>query len=297
MRTGILVVNKAKDLTSHDVVSILRRKLNMKKIGHTGTLDPMATGVLPICIGNSTRISSYIMEQGKSYIAELKFGFSTTTYDSTGEIVDQTDNTIFTEEQLRESIKHFIGEIEQYPPIYSAIKVDGKKLYEYAREGQEVEIKPRNVTIYDINLLDLKDDTATIQVECSKGTYIRSLIHDLGKELSSYAHMTHLIRNRVGKFNIDNSIDISKISDYSLDEIEEKLISIEDALYNLDKINIIDTISDRLINGQKININSLTFEGKYLEDNDIVVNVNNKFIGIGKVKNNILKMEKVLCQE
>lgn len=297
MRTGILVVNKAKDLTSHDVVSILRRKLNMKKIGHTGTLDPMATGVLPICIGNSTRISSYIMEQGKSYIAELKFGFSTTTYDSTGEIVDQTDNTIFTEEQLRESIKHFIGEIEQYPPIYSAIKVDGKKLYEYAREGQEVEIKPRNVTIYDINLLDLKDDTATIQVECSKGTYIRSLIHDLGKELSSYAHMTHLIRNRVGKFNIDNSIDISKISDYSLDEIEEKLISIEDALYNLDKINIIDTISDRLINGQKININSLTFEGKYLEDNDIVVKVNNKFIGIGKVKNNILKMEKVLCQE
>ena len=297
MRTGILVVNKAKDLTSHDVVSILRRKLNMKKIGHTGTLDPMATGVLPICIGNSTRISSYIMEQGKSYIAELKFGFSTTTYDSTGEIVDQTDNTIFTEEQLRESIKHFIGEIEQYPPIYSAIKVDGKKLYEYAREGQEVEIKPRNVTIYDINLLELEDDTATIQVECSKGTYIRSLIHDLGKELSSYAHMTNLIRNRVGKFNIDNSIDISKISDYSLDEIEEKLISIEDALYNLDKINIIDTISDRLINGQKININSLTFEGKYLEDNDIVVKVNNKFIGIGKVKNNILKMEKVLCQE
>lgn len=297
MKTGILVVNKAKDLTSHDVVSILRRKLNMKRIGHTGTLDPMATGVLPICIGNSTRISSYIMEQGKSYIAELKFGFSTTTYDSTGEIVDQTDNTIFTEEQIRESIKPFIGEIEQYPPIYSAIKVDGKKLYEYAREGQEVEIKPRNVTIYDINLLELEDDTATIQVECSKGTYIRSLIHDLGKELSSYAHMTNLIRNRVGKFNIDNSIDISKISDYSLDEIEEKLISIEDALYNLDKINIIDTISDRLINGQKININSLTFEGKYLEDNDIVVKVNNKFIGIGKVKNNILKMEKVLCQE
>lgn len=143
MKTGILVINKAKDMTSHDVVSILRKKLNMKRIGHTGTLDPMATGVLPICIGNATRISEYVMNQGKAYIATLKFGKSTTTYDSSGEIIETSDLNNFTDKKINDALKYFIGEISQKPPIYSAIKVNGKKLYEYARNNEEVEIKSR----------------------------------------------------------------------------------------------------------------------------------------------------------
>ena len=295
MKAGILVVNKSKDMTSHDVVSILRRKLKIKRIGHTGTLDPMATGVLPICIGNATRISEYIMEQGKSYIASLKFGYSTTTYDSTGDVVDKSDKVSFTDSEILEVIDKYIGNIKQTPPIYSAIKVDGKKLYEYAREGKSVEIKSRNVDIYDIKLLENSGENIKIYVKCSKGTYIRSLIHDIGISLGTFAHMTDLIRTSVGKFDIEDSYDIDSIDNMSIDEISQALISIEDSLYNLDKINIKEDIKQRLINGQRINVKTLNINFDDLsEDTDISVYAQNEFIGIGKINNNILKMEKVL---
>ncbi len=295
MKAGILVVNKSKDMTSHDVVSILRRKLKIKRIGHTGTLDPMATGVLPICIGNATRISEYIMEQGKSYIASLKFGYSTTTYDSTGDVVDKSDKVSFTDSEILEVIDKYIGNIKQTPPIYSAIKVDGKKLYEYAREGKSVEIKSRNVDIYDIKLLENSGENIKIYVKCSKGTYIRSLIHDIGISLGTFAHMTDLIRTSVGKFDIEDSYDIDSIDNMSIDEISQALISIEDSLYNLDKINIKEDIKQRLINGQRINVKTLNINFDDLsEDTDISVYVQNEFIGIGEINNNILKMEKVL---
>lgn len=295
MKAGILVVNKSKDMTSHDVVSILRRKLKIKRIGHTGTLDPMATGVLPICIGNATRISEYIMEQGKSYIASLKFRYSTTTYDSTGDVVDKSDKVSFTDSEILEVIDKYIGNIKQTPPIYSAIKVDGKKLYEYAREGKSVEIKSRNVDIYDIKLLENSGENIKIYVKCSKGTYIRSLIHDIGISLGTFAHMTDLIRTSVGKFDIEDSYDIDSIDNMSIDEISQALISIEDSLYNLDKINIKEDIKQRLINGQRINVKTLNINFDDLsEDTDISVYVQNEFIGIGEINNNILKMEKVL---
>lgn len=295
MKAGILVVNKSKDMTSHDVVSILRRKLKIKRIGHTGTLDPIATGVLPICIGNATRISEYIMEQGKSYIASLKFGYSTTTYDSTGDVVDKSDKVSFTDSEILEVIDKYIGNIKQTPPIYSAIKVDGKKLYEYAREGKSVEIKSRNVDIYDIKLLENSGENIKIYVKCSKGTYIRSLIHDIGISLGTFAHMTVLIRTSVGKFDIEDSYDIDSIDNMSIDEISQALISIEDSLYNLDKINIKEDIKQRLINGQRINVKTLNNNFDDLsEDTDISVYVQNEFIGIGEINNNILKMEKVL---
>lgn len=296
MKMGILLINKSKNMTSHDVVSILRKKLNTKKIGHTGTLDPMATGVLPICIGNATRVSDYIMEQGKSYIADLEFGKSTTTYDSTGETVNISDTKNFSYDQINEALSTFLGEIDQYPPIYSAIKVDGKKLYEYAREGKEVDIKSRKVTIKNIKILQIDGEKLKIEVSCSKGTYIRSLIHDLGIKLGTFAHMTGLVRNRVGKFNIENSIDISNISEIDTEDLLEKLISIEDSLYNLDKINFLEDISFRIINGQKINVSKFNYEGNFIENKAILIKVLDNFIGIGKVENNILKMEKVLCQ-
>lgn len=296
MKTGILVINKAKDMTSHDVVAILRKKLNMKRIGHTGTLDPMATGVLPICIGNSTRISEYIMNQGKSYIATLKFGEATTTYDSSGEISNTSNNISFTSEKIEEALISFTGEIIQTPPIYSAIKVNGKKLYEYARDNKEIDIKSRKVNIYDIKLLEKNNEFAKIYINCSKGTYIRSLIHDLGIKLNTYAHMTDLIRTRVGRFELSNSIDINKISDYSLNYLENSLISTDDALYNFETLKVSTNIRDRLTNGQRINIIDLV-NTKIPKDNKFKVISNDEFIGIGKINNNILKMEKMLWQK
>lgn len=295
MKTGILVINKSENMTSHDVVAILRKKLNMKRIGHTGTLDPMATGVLPICIGNSTRISEYIMNQGKSYIATLKFGESTTTYDSEGEITNISDNVSFTSDEINKVLKTFLGDISQTPPIYSAIKVNGKKLYEYARDNEKIEIKSRKVTIYDIKLLEIKNEFAKIYINCSKGTYIRSIIHDLGIKLNSYAHMTELIRTRVGHFDLENSIDISKIDSYSLEDLENSLISINDALYNFESIEVTKIIRDRLVNGQRINIKDL-INTKIPKDEEIKIISENEFIGIAKINNNILKMEKMLWQ-
>ncbi|MGY3775865.1 tRNA pseudouridine(55) synthase TruB [Helcococcus sueciensis] len=295
MKTGILVINKSENMTSHDVVAILRKKLNMKRIGHTGTLDPMATGVLPICIENSTRISEYIMNQGKSYIATLKFGESTTTYDSEGEITNISDNVSFTSDEINKVLKTFLGDISQTPPIYSAIKVNGKKLYEYARDNEKIEIKSRKVTVYDIKLLEIKNEFAKIYINCSKGTYIRSIIHDLGIKLNSYAHMTELIRTRVGHFDLENSIDISKIDSYSLEDLENSLISINDALYNFESIEVTKIIRDRLVNGQRINIKDL-INIKIPKDEEIKIISENEFIGIAKINNNILKMEKMLWQ-
>lgn len=295
MKTGILVINKSENMTSHDVVAILRKKLNMKRIGHTGTLDPMATGVIPICTGNSTRISEYIMNQGKSYIATLKFGESTTTYDSEGEITNISDNVSFTSDEINKVLKTFLGDISQTPPIYSAIKVNGKKLYEYARDNEKIEIKSRKVTVYDIKLLEIKNEFAKIYINCSKGTYIRSIIHDLGIKLNSYAHMTELIRTRVGHFDLENSIDISKIDSYSLEDLENSLISINDALYNFESIEVTKIIRDRLVNGQRINIKDL-INIKIPKDEEIKIISENEFIGIAKINNNILKMEKMLWQ-
>lgn len=297
MKMGILVVNKDKDMTSHDVVSLLRKKLKMKRIGHTGTLDPLATGVLPICIGNATRVSDYIMKQGKSYIATLEFGKSTTTYDSEGDVVNISENKIFTLSQVENVLKTFIGEIEQIPPIYSAIKIKGKKLYEYARDGKDVNIEPRKVKIYDIKIKSLNNERLTIEVSCSKGTYIRTLVNDIGLKLNTYAFMTDLIRTRVGNFHLKDSITIDEIQKCSIEQITDRLIDVEDTLYNLQKIYIEEDVEFRLINGQKINIFSLESldNNNLIQDCDSIIIVRNKFIGIGKISKNILKMEKVLC--
>lgn len=296
MLMGILSINKAKDMTSHDVVAILRRKLNMKKIGHTGTLDPMATGVLPICIGNATRLAEYIVEQGKSYVAELQFGLQTSTYDITGEIINKSDKTIFTKSEILNALESFVGEIEQKPPIYSAIKVDGKKLYEYARENKEVEIKSRKVSIYELELLDYSKDKCKIYIRCSKGTYIRSLINDLGIKLGTYATMTDLIRTSVGKFEIKDSIDISDIDNIPKETLINKLISPEDSLYNLNNIDLPEEFKFRLINGQRINIKDIPKDIKLYHDEDIKLSVNGEFLGIAKIENKLLKMEKLIWQ-
>ena len=205
---GFLNIYKPVGMTSHDVVAVLRKKLKTKQIGHTGTLDPFAEGVLPIAIGKATRLIEYLPDD-KEYLATVQFGKSTNTYDIEGETTFESDKKIC-EQEIIEKLKDFKGEIEQFPPIYSAIKVKGKKLYEYARKGEDVEIQPRKVTIYNIELksFDFELQQAQILVKCSKGTYIRSIANDLGKVLGCGGHLIRLVRTQAGKFRIEDSLKL-----------------------------------------------------------------------------------------
>ncbi|WP_297376980.1 tRNA pseudouridine(55) synthase TruB [uncultured Helcococcus sp.] len=294
---GILAINKAKNMTSHDVVAILRKKLGTKKVGHTGTLDPIATGVLPMCIGRATKLSQYVSDLGKAYIADLEFGKETSTYDCEGEVINISDKQIFTKEEINKELNKFKGEISQVPPIYSAIKVDGKKLYEYAREGKKVEIKARKVTIHDIKLLDLNANRAKIYVDCSKGTYIRSLIHDLGRNLGTYAFMTDLQRIKVGNLSIEQTIDISDIDKYSKEDLYNLIIKPEEVLDTLPRFDVDDNIRFRLINGQRVNVKDIKKSEKIQENTLTLVFNNNNFLGLAMKNDNIFKMEKLIWQE
>ena len=198
---GIILINKEKGYTSNDVVQIVKRIFN-EKVGHTGTLDPMATGVLPLLIGKGTKCSQYLINHDKIYTATLKLGTKTDTGDITGNIIEsQTVNhEILNKGIITKTLKKFIGEIEQVPPMYSAIKVNGKKLYEYARKGQTVEVPTRKITIYNIELIGIKDEEVTFKVSCSKGTYIRTLCEDIAKSMGTVGTMSALTREKVRKF-------------------------------------------------------------------------------------------------
>ena len=211
---GILIVNKSKGYTSHDLVSKVKR-ISKEKVGHTGTLDPMATGVLPLLIGEATKLSKYLIEHDKEYEVKLQLGIKTDTADSEGKIIEQRDveEATLQEDNIKNVLKSFLGKQIQTPPIYSAIKVKGKKLYEYARKGQEIEIPQREIEIFDISLKGINKEEKTIDfcVHCSKGTYIRSLCNDIGDKLGCYGCMESLVRNKVGDFSIENAIIIEEI--------------------------------------------------------------------------------------
>ena len=208
---GFLNVYKPQGKTSHDVVAVLRRVTKIKQIGHTGTLDPFAEGVLPVCIGKATRLIEYLVDD-KAYVGTIQLGKSTTTYDVEGEVVNSSDRKVSLEE-IEAILPKFRGEIEQIPPIYSAIKVNGKKLYEYARKGEEVEIKPREVNIYKLEIVNFNQEKQTVDlhIECSKGTYIRSIAHDIGEALGCYGHLIKLVRIKAGKFEINKSIKLDEL--------------------------------------------------------------------------------------
>ena len=219
---GFLNIDKPKGMTSHDVVSKVRRILNIKQVGHSGTLDPFATGVLPIAIGKATKLIEYL-DDDKEYLATIKFGANTTTYDLEGEIT-QTFDVKVSEIDVINALTNFEGEISQIPPVYSAIKVNGKKLYDYARAGDAVEIKPRQVIIHNIELVEFNENeqVAKILVACSKGTYIRSIAYDLGKILNCGGYLIDLRRTRAGNFSVDKSINIENLKP---DEIDKFLIN------------------------------------------------------------------------
>lgn len=242
---GFLNIYKPVGMTSHDVVSVLRRVTKIKQIGHTGTLDPFAEGVLPICIGKATRLIEYLQDD-KEYLATVQFGAATNTFDLDGEKVFTSDKKV-SRDDIKEGLKSFEGEILQFPPIFSAIKVKGKKLYEYARKGEEVEIQPRKVVIENIELKNFDEELqqAQILLKCSKGTYIRSIANDLGKNLGCGGYLIKLIRTQAGKFRVENSVQLDGI------DVESNLINSLDIL-NLPKIAVDNDDLARIKNGMPI---------------------------------------------
>lgn len=242
---GFLNIYKPVGMTSHDVVAVLRRVTKIKQIGHTGTLDPFAEGVLPVCIGKATRLIEYLQDD-KEYLATVQFGASTNTFDLDGEKTFTSDKKV-KKEEIIEALKSFEGEISQLPPIFSAIKVKGKKLYEYARKGEEVEIQPRKVFIENIELnsFDEESQQAQVLIKCSKGTYIRSIANDLGEKLGCGGYLVKLIRTQAGNFRVENSIQLDGI------DVENNLLNPLDVM-DLPKISVNDEDLARIKNGMPI---------------------------------------------
>lgn len=210
MINGIINVHKEEGFTSHDVVAKLRGICGQKKIGHTGTLDPMATGVLPVCLGSGTKVCDMLTDKDKEYVAELLLGCTTDTQDVTGEVLSQCEVTV-SEEEVRKAVMSFVGDYEQVPPMYSALKVNGKKLYELAREGKEVERKARPVRILEIEILDMHLPVVKMRVACSKGTYIRTLCADIGEKLGCGGTMKSLVRSKVSEFILDEALTLGQL--------------------------------------------------------------------------------------
>ncbi len=291
---GVINFFKPRGMTSHDAVYFFRRLLKTKKIGHTGTLDPNATGVLPICIGKATRVSEYLLGVDKEYIGELHLGIATDTGDSDGVVINKSNKNV-TEVEIREAFSKFRGNILQVPPMYSALKVDGKKLYELAREGKSIERTPREVNIKSLTIMDINDREIIFKTRCSRGTYIRTLCEDIGNELGTYGYMSYLIRTGVGNFSIENAYGIETLKNMETDQILNLLVPMDEAISHIDKIIVPDGFYARLINGALIPVGD-----NYSKSLDRIFRVycHEEFIGIGKIllKDDILylKMDKVL---
>lgn len=303
---GIILINKEKKYTSHDVAAKVKKILKVK-VGHTGTLDPNATGILPLLLGNATKISKYLINHNKEYIAELKLGVKTDTADGEGKVIAEKQvnlEGIF--ENINESIQQilnsFVGKTLQKPPMYSAIKVNGKKLYEYARKNEKVEVKSRQIEIYKMELikLDLKENIIKFKARCSKGTYIRTLCEDIAEKLNTYGYMKELQRTEVGDFKIENAITIGeleelvnenklkdKINEETLNIVNSKdrkyFIKIEELFMDKNIINLDEDLLNKFLNGVMIKNNNI--DGIYR-----IYNKNN-YIGLGVNKNQKLKRD------
>lgn len=281
---GFLNIYKPKGMTSFDVVAKLRRVTKIKQIGHTGTLDPFAVGVLPICIGKATRLIEYL-DDDKEYLATVQFGKDTDTYDLDGTVTKTYDKKI-TQEDLISILDDFRGEIEQLPPIYSAIKVNGKKLYEYARNGEEVEIKPRKVFISKLELenFDFEKQEAKIIVGCSKGTYIRSIAYDIGQKLNCGGYLTALERTKAGLFNREHSIPLENFGEVS--DVRNKLVNPIDVL-PLSKVELNDIEKERVNHGMAI------YNRGFKNSDVVILAYGGRIHAIGMVEDNQILVKKV----
>jgi len=251
--SGILNIDKPAGMTSHDVVAAVRQITGEKRVGHAGTLDPMATGVLLICLGQATRVMEYLMDAPKRYRARIVLGIATDTYDAEGDATHRTPNVAFTHAQIEDVLSSFVGRIEQVPPDYSAIKYRGVPLYKLARRGIVVERKPRLVEIYDIKLIDWSSPSLTIEVECSKGTYIRSLAHDLGEKLGCGAHLRELVRLASGRFTLEDALTLEEFAgSFSQGHWRDLLHPIDEALLGFDAMVVDRDTKHKIRHGQRI---------------------------------------------
>ncbi len=266
---GIINVNKPQNFTSHDCVAIVRRLVGVKRVGHTGTLDPMATGVLPICIGSATRIMEYLDDDKKEYRCTMQLGIDTDTCDIWGRTMEEKSFSHLEEEEIRGAFIPFNGEISQVPPIYSALKVKGKKLYEYARAGKEVEIKSRKVTIFQMDVEEICDGKITFRVICSKGTYLRSICRDVGNALGVGGAMSDLERLSSGAFHVEDAVDILDLKEMSTEEVEKKILPIDYPLTRFPKVQVKRDAAIDFTQGKKISCKGVFPKGKirvYYED-------------------------------
>lgn len=290
---GIIIINKTKGCTSHDIVYKIKKMLN-EKVGHTGTLDPMAEGVLPILVGKGTLASKYLINHDKKYIVELQLGTKTDTADGEGRIVKQqpVNKEILTTKNIEKILQSFVGKQEQIPPIYSAIKINGKKLYEYARKGQEIELKPRKIEIYNIKLINYSVEEKQIKFEvfCGKGTYIRSLCEDIAIKFGTVGYMKSLKRIQVGDFKIEDSITIEELNNIiqknELDKTKT-IITLEKLFEKIPSIRLDNRKLELFLNG--VMLTQKQNEGVYK-----IYNQKDEFIGTGTIKDNLLKRDIIL---
>jgi tRNA pseudouridine55 synthase len=291
---GILCVNKPEGWTSFDVVAKVRGIAHTRKVGHAGTLDPMATGVLPLFLGIATKACDVMPGEDKAYRATFRLGMTTTTQDRTGEVLTQTASAV-TEEQLRAALLSFCGEIEQIPPMYSAVQVNGRRLYDLARAGREVERKPRKVTIYALSLLSFDEEhqTGVLDVRCSKGTYIRTLCHDLGATLGVGATLTALERYEAGNFSLSDCYTIEELQQFEEQGIlEEKVLPVEQVFLQLPKIRLNAVQSVKFQNGVKLDLNRVRY--KKVDGLHRVFDADNHFLGLATL--NLQTMELVIAK-
>ena len=288
---GVLNIFKPKGMSSFDAVRVVKKVARTGKVGHTGTLDPEATGVLPICIGRATKIIDYSMDSEKVYEVTLKLGIRTTTYDLEGEVLEERDPSHLTEEEILNSINSFKGEYSQIPPMYSALKQNGVRLYELARKGIEVERKGRLINIHNLEDIKINNPYISMKVTCSKGTYIRSLCYDIGEKLGVFATMTQLNRAKTSVFSQEKSININELTK---ENINDYILSMEEALEKYDKIVVNKKYVKLLVNGVRV------ADGRFTKDKVInnklyrVYDDENNFIGLGERNDAGFKIEKLL---
>ncbi len=276
---GILLVNKRQGWTSFDVVNFCKRVFGTREIGHLGTLDPMATGVLAVTVGSATKLFDMFLNKTKTYVAEFTFGYSTDTLDAEGQVENKCD-IIPTLEQIQQVLPAFIGEIEQMPPKYSAKKINGKKAYDLARSGKDFELKPSKVTIHNLKILDYSNGVLKLEIECGAGTYIRSLGRDIALKLNSLATMTSLVRTKLGAWNIEDCIDVK---DNTNEFIMSKLLPIDSVFNNLSTLDDVEMVK-RLLNGQTVVVD--------IKDGDYRLYKDNGFVAIATAKDKHIKMSK-----
>lgn len=291
---GLLLVDKPEGFTSFDVVAVARKLTSQKKIGHTGTLDPNATGVLPLLLGNATKAQDIIPNHDKEYIAGFKLGMRSDTLDIWGEITEKNKTSV-KKTEIEKILVKFRGEIEQIPPMYSAVSVNGQRLYDLARKGIEIERKPRNITIYTLDLLEFNEESqeGKIKAFCSKGTYIRTLIDDIGNDLGVGAVMTSLDRTKACGFFKEDCLPLDKIKELSPAEIESRLISTESLFVNFPELKVSEAQARRFSCGGPLDITRTALQNKKdIEDKIYRVKNNEEFFGLGIVKDNELKIYK-----